>query len=274
MFDDIPQKNSIPPNNLPSESSEPVDMFSDIDGGSVDNHKTALDSGALKEKSSGIQAHPESMRTGIDNSAAYPAKSPILGKIILVIIILSITVGVSYGAWRIYEFFNGDKLSSTSPVAEEDNQLDNNIINSDEIVVDVEGIDIDTVQSTTTDNTDTTSTNILVEDLEKKDTDKDGLSDAKEIEFKTDVNVADTDKDGLSDGDEVIIWGTDPSNPDTDGDSYFDGDEVKSGYNPLGSGKLFDNNNENKTTSTLPENTTSSIIAENTTSSFESEPDF
>ena len=74
---------------------------------------------------------------------------------------------------------------------------------------------------------------------EAVDSDKDGLDDVRERELGTDPYNADTDKDVLSDGDEVIIWKTNPLNPDTDGDTYQDGQEVRSGYNPLGAGKLF-----------------------------------
>lgn len=49
----------------------------------------------------------------------------------------------------------------------------------------------------------------------------------------------DLDCDRLSDIDEVDIWVTDPHNPDTDGDNLLDGDEVNNGYNPSGSGKIF-----------------------------------
>lgn len=41
----------------------------------------------------------------------------------------------------------------------------------------------------------------------------------------------DKDNDGLSDAKE-IIYGTDLKKSDTDGDSYLDGDEVKNGYDP------------------------------------------
>jgi len=52
-----------------------------------------------------------------------------------------------------------------------------------------------------------------------------------------DPNI-DSDNDGLTDAQEKVL-GTDPHNPDTDGDGYLDGAEVKSGYNPLGAGKLI-----------------------------------
>ncbi|PJA47589.1 hypothetical protein CO172_00755 [Candidatus Uhrbacteria bacterium CG_4_9_14_3_um_filter_36_7] len=72
------------------------------------------------------------------------------------------------------------------------------------------------------------------------DTDKDGLTDEKEQALGTSPTQADTDGDGLFDREEVEVYKTDPLNPDTDGDGYLDGEEVKNGYNPKGSGKLFE----------------------------------
>lgn len=74
-----------------------------------------------------------------------------------------------------------------------------------------------------------------------KDSDNDGLTDAQEAAIGTDPNKADTDGDGLTDADEVRKWKTDPLNPDTDGDGYSDGAEVKSGYSPVGPGKILVN---------------------------------
>jgi len=75
---------------------------------------------------------------------------------------------------------------------------------------------------------------------EEVDTDKDGLTDAREAELGTSPTNADTDDDGLFDFEEVETYHTDPLNPDTDGDSYKDGEEVQNGYNPNGPGKLFE----------------------------------
>ncbi|MDD5072091.1 MAG: hypothetical protein PHQ42_05170 [Patescibacteria group bacterium] len=72
------------------------------------------------------------------------------------------------------------------------------------------------------------------------DSDQDGLSDEEELALGTDPNNVDTDGDGLSDYEEVRIYKTDPLNPDTDGDGYPDGEEVRSGYNPLGEGRLYE----------------------------------
>lgn len=74
------------------------------------------------------------------------------------------------------------------------------------------------------------------------DSDNDGLSDQEESTYGTDISLPDTDSDGLFDREEIKIYETDPLNPDTDGDGYLDGDEVKSGYNPLGPGRLWPEN--------------------------------
>ena len=70
------------------------------------------------------------------------------------------------------------------------------------------------------------------------DTDKDGLTDAEEAELGTDFRSSDTDKDGLFDKEEITLYETDPLDADTD--EYLDGAEVDAGYNPNGSGKLFE----------------------------------
>jgi hypothetical protein len=62
--------------------------------------------------------------------------------------------------------------------------------------------------------------------LAAADTDKDGLTNAQEVNLGTDPNNPDTDADGLTDGREVNETGTDPKNKDTDGDTLLDGAEV------------------------------------------------
>ena len=58
------------------------------------------------------------------------------------------------------------------------------------------------------------------------DTDGDGLSDADEATYGTDINDTDSDDDGISDGDEVHTWTTDPADADTDDDGLDDGAEL------------------------------------------------
>jgi len=69
-------------------------------------------------------------------------------------------------------------------------------------------------------------------DYDVPDVDPSGLQD--EMPDMT----GDGDGDGLSDTAEMF-YGTDPTNPDSDADGYSDGDEVKGGFNPMGSGSLF-----------------------------------
>jgi hypothetical protein len=72
------------------------------------------------------------------------------------------------------------------------------------------------------------------------DLDQDGLTDAEEERLGTNAQSVDSDNDGLFDREEARVYKTDPLNPDTDGDGFRDGDEVRGGYNPAGSGKLYD----------------------------------
>ncbi|MGK0188277.1 MAG: hypothetical protein ACI9R3_004069 [Verrucomicrobiales bacterium] len=69
-----------------------------------------------------------------------------------------------------------------------------------------------------------------------QDADNDGLTNLKEYEIGTDLNKPDTDGDGLNDNVETgtLVWdsaddtGTDPTEPDTDGDGLNDGVESNS----------------------------------------------
>lgn len=71
------------------------------------------------------------------------------------------------------------------------------------------------------------------------DTDSDGLPDVWEQIAGTDRTLADTDSDGLTDAEEFHLYLTKPLEADTDLDGFADGTEISSGYNPLGSGRLF-----------------------------------
>lgn len=84
------------------------------------------------------------------------------------------------------------------------------------------------------------STSTLETPPQLLDSDEDGLTDEEEDELGTDKTSSDTDSDGLFDREEVKVYKTNPTNSDTDGDGYKDGDEVKDGYNPKGSGKLYE----------------------------------
>ncbi|MCX6782299.1 MAG: hypothetical protein NTW66_04265 [Candidatus Magasanikbacteria bacterium] len=243
MFDDIPTKNSTPPQNLPTE---PVDMFAGV--AEDTEGPSALDAGILRKKSAGVQVPPAEMAQG-GEPVVYSVKEPVLGKVIGFFIFLVVAAVVGYGGWRLYAYFT--QKSATTPsvdanIPAEEQQPITETEEPSEVPLDAEsGMTPDTGNESAT--TSSGTANYQIQFGEPVDTDKDGLDDTKEEEAKTDMNNPDTDADGLTDGDEVIIWKTNPLNPDTDGDSYLDGDEVRHGYNPLGDGKLF--NGQNSVTS-------------------------
>ncbi len=71
------------------------------------------------------------------------------------------------------------------------------------------------------------------------DSDGDGLTDNEELSMGTSTTNPDSDGDGLFDGEEARIYATNPLSFDSDGDGYGDGEEIRSGYNPLGPGRLL-----------------------------------
>lgn len=83
-------------------------------------------------------------------------------------------------------------------------------------------------------NTDPTKYDSVTEGVSDADADndKDGLSNKREIELKTNPNSDDTDGDNLKDGDEVSKYKTDPTKRDTDEDDLEDDDEFKFNCDP------------------------------------------
>ncbi len=259
MFEDTPQKNSMPPKNLPSE---PVDMFSEVEKEDSIPGPSALEAGALKKKpygAGGIQTPPADMA---GETVSYSVHEPVLGKVIMIVIILIIASGVGYGGWRLYSYF-------TTPSEPGMPKMEEIIIEQPPATTITEPIptEISNETPTTSLEDDTMATTSPEEESESDltpiisqgiDTDKDGLDDAQEEQLGTDMNKTDTDSDTLSDGDEVLIWQTNPLNPDTDGDGYLDGEEIRNGYSPTGPGKLFNGG-------TSPTSTTTTTSAETTT---------
>ncbi len=244
MFDDNNFSNSAPPQNLPVD--EPKDMFGDVDEEKKEEPPNALRAGMLKKKE---EVNYGDFKEEEEIEKVQVVKEPVLGKIILIVLIGVLLAGIAIGGFWLYDNFliNKDKViiideTNEDMIVEVEKQEE---IIPDEIIV-------------TTTSEDAITDMIIDEVLfgEPVDSDKDGLDDVREIELGTDPLNPDTDGDGLIDGDEVIIWKTDPLNPDTDGDGYLDGLEVKSGYNPLGTGKLFsEEKNNSLTTNTSVTNT-------------------
>ncbi len=65
------------------------------------------------------------------------------------------------------------------------------------------------------------------------DNDKDGLTNEKEKELKTNPDLADSDRDGINDYYEINESKTDPLKADSDSDGINDGDELDLGLDPL-----------------------------------------
>lgn len=243
MFDDIPQKNPALPQNLPSE---PMDMFAGVESeeaGGAGGPPSALGAGILKKKLTGAGGLPISEPGTLTEPMLYPAKAPVLGKILMVVVILVIAGGVGYGAWWIYSSYIMKAPQVKAPVTEQTIPIEQprDEVPAEQPTTTEEEGEFPTVQTTSTEAATTTPMPPEETPGAAVDSDKDGLNDAQEEQMKTDPLNQDSDKDGLTDGDEVLIWKTDPTNKDSDGDGYLDGEEANHGYNPLGPGKLFEN---------------------------------
>lgn len=261
MFDDQINKTN-PPANLPTE---PADMFAGVEknGETADvpvSTPNALGAGLLKKK----DGAPTISAAPMTAPSLYEVKQPILGKVLLFIFIAAVLGGLGFGGWYAYNRFVLKKDLAPAPANQvvPEQKPAETVPQATESVVPTlpvnENVNVSTVATTSDVTAKMNNDKILFG--EAVDSDKDGLDDVREKELGTDPYNADTDKDGLSDGDEVIIWKTNPLNPDTDGDSYLDGQEVRNGYNPLGSGKLFNMPNGVSTSTATSSVTTSSAV--------------
>jgi Bacterial TSP3 repeat len=66
----------------------------------------------------------------------------------------------------------------------------------------------------------------------RRDPDRDGLNNRRELRLRTHPRRADTDRDGLRDGAERRRFHTNPRKPDTDGDGFRDRCELRKRTNP------------------------------------------
>lgn len=257
MFDDNMPGGGEPPKNLPI--AEPEDMFAKTESLVDDNipkapapsMNSALTNGMLKKKDDVTMGKGENLNTipkvsTMPPGGEYETKEPVVGKIFIVLIIVAAAAGLGYGAWRFYVDYTDNSAESLKI----DNTTKTSETMSEEATTSEETLNEEVPESVIEETVPEVDESIL-------DDDKDSLNNAREKELGTDPMSADTDNDGLRDGDEVTIWQTDPLNPDSDGDSYLDGEEIKNGYNPLGPGKLF--NNETSTTTSGSEDTTLNI---------------
>ena len=286
MFDDIqPPKPGSTPTNLPV--GEPEDMFEHTNTDVSQTQSvpttptpthTALDAGVLKPKIQNPE-HPITppaevvpTSTPSEVSSDYTLKTPSApflaeergigsvppsdsvahqeapfsgGKILAFVVTLAILILLGFGSLWIYTAFIKKNSSKNIFIPATTTTITTTTVTESPSTGSVTSIPTSSVENTT-------ENSILFG--EPVDTDGDGISDVDEAKYKTDALKWDTDEDGLSDGDEVMIWKTNPLVADTDGDGYGDNVEIKNGYNPNGSGKLF----EPPTSTTSPLSTTTS----------------
>jgi len=200
--------------------------------------ESALTSGKVKPAPAQVGGVPESQVSGV-NEASFPFKQ--------LIIIISITIGIfliAFASFFIWKSNTNIPTKESEQVQSKDTQSSDieNSVESDSSAKNNAPIEEESagILENFNQRQQDKALNPISEDLASKDTDQDGLSDAKEFDLGTNYRLVDSDSDGLSDWEEISIFGTDPLKKDTDNDSYLDGEEVQNGYNPLGEGKLLD----------------------------------
>jgi len=217
MFEDVNKKQT---NRLPE------DIFADVDQAAEPAAK----------KSGGVSPAPSSSPPTPTKQPPAPKipKSEARGgklKVVIIILVILIVVGLLIIAgWLLYS-----KYFTSSEEIEGEVNINTNI------------------NAANTNTVTNFNTNDLENDLNANgffneepvepavvDSDSDGLIDSRERELGTDPYSADSDLDGLFDKEEVDVYQTDPLDSDSDGDGYQDGEEVKGGYDPLGSGRLYE----------------------------------
>lgn len=248
------------PANLPVNSSEPEDMFDQVQPVRAPGEPpSSIIGNVIGGGAASVTMPPLGSAVMPPVSADAPAevKPPLIASR-KVIIVLGVLLGVLIivgGAFAVMKFINttatADLVSETSPLdnagTNNTGTLENNtgipglpppptIVPDGESSVTELQPDQSAPEAASTPNI---SDRNAANPAATVDTDNDGLTDDEEMAQGTDPNNADSDADGLLDGEEVKTYGTDPLNKDTDGDGYMDGQEVKNAYNPKGAGKLF-----------------------------------
>lgn len=222
MFDD----NTNTPTNLPTEK-EPEDMFAKVEPSTRPNDMSPVSTSA-----------PTS--TVIRQEEGIEMKGPLIAsrKVIIIVGIVVAIAAVGGIAWGFFRFLN----TATAPVANVENLGASEQQNSQ-----IPSLPEPQPSPENFADTNFESMVLVPEEVDPSvtpppavDTDSDGLTDDMEVSYGTDPLKADSDNDNLMDGEEVQTYQTDPLNFDTDGDGFSDGQEVKNGYNPKGSGKLFE----------------------------------
>ena len=171
------------------------------------------------------------------------SKKKLITLIVVSVLFLAIVAGAYFGYTYYVKggnklpFLNGEKAGDTGSVENvpEETAVDTTV---NQAPVNNENQVISGAENNEPENVPVMNNGVL-------DTDGDGISDQDEVVRGMDIENPDTDSDGLFDREEVMVYNTDPTLADTDGDGFSDGDEVKGGYNPNGTGKLYDINQTN-----------------------------
>ena len=180
----------------------------------------------------------QQMPPAMSYSDIYGGRGINFGKIIMILSGLLLIVLVAVAAYFTYNYFASQEPAEE--VVSQETSANTPATNTPPQNNQAENTPNETVIPAIPETTTSTQTQTVVSS--EKDSDGDGLTDAEEIELKTNPNSADTDSDGLTDWAEIKIYKTDPLDPDSDSDGYKDGEEVINGYDPAKSGgaRLFD----------------------------------
>ena len=155
--------------------------------------------------------------------------------IVGIVVIVIMLAAIGYAAVRFFMVNLGtaENSETTTPLAEETAEETPDTIPSGE--GDLLLPTVPTVEPATTASPEVTLMPTTGTDAEVLDTDQDGLTAAEERFYGTDVNKADTDEDGFNDGEEIRS-GYDPLGPgklDSDNDGFADPEEREFGSDPF-----------------------------------------
>lgn len=255
MFEELEKKENPSKENINSQEDEMgnqdesrlqekeelavEDIFSDNEKNSnvLELEKAFYNEG--KEKPSVFEKTTANNSSGNEEGGAF-----LLKKIMVFILILATLIFLVGGAYMAYLYFFDTEKELNQVETEISNEEIENVVqeNALEEIVPEESQPAENEESPIGEGGENSPEEELLKNM---DTDGDGFTDWDEIYiYKTNPLSPDTDSDGLTDYEEIIKFGTDPLNPDTDGDGYSDGDEVQAGYNPLGEGRIYDDNKQ------------------------------
>jgi len=178
-------------------------------------------------------------RPGANQSAGTKGGHKIKTAVIIILVIVVVFLAVTAGALFFFLRLNQDSAQQTNNLINTQNQniintpLNNNLVNN------INNNQIENTNLNTNTNPDNLNSinNNLNSGFNTNNLDANSLIN---LNISQEVHTSlDSDSDLLSDVEETQIYGTVSTKPDTDNDGYIDGQEVIAGYNPRGSGSIF-----------------------------------